>query len=141
MVSRDPFLHCLHADGATFFTLTFPAPHASLSRRFDHKGLVELSSAAGYQWMRAYLFVDDQPYYCRADGDGTFALVDVPAGTYQLVCWLPSWLELRHDRDPETAIITRLFFRPPTERSRGVIVVPGASVEADFEFSDHDFLP
>jgi hypothetical protein len=113
MVSRDPFFHSLHADGSCFFSLAFPDPDQPLSRPMREKGIVELTSAAGYYWMRAYLFVDDHPYYTRTEPDGGFHLDQVPAGNYELVCWMPNWLEARHDRDPESGTITRIYYRPP----------------------------
>src|SRR5262249_44220267 len=67
MTSYDPILHMLHADGAAFFTLAFPDAKKPLSRRLTKPGIVELSSASTWYWMRAYLFVDDHPYYaCTA---------------------------------------------------------------------------
>src|SRR5262245_52067354 len=45
MISRDPFYHSLHADGAAFFTLTFPELNQTRRRPLDKTGLVELSSA------------------------------------------------------------------------------------------------
>jgi hypothetical protein len=113
MVSRDPYFHALHVGGANFFTLMFPDPDRPLSRPLKENGVVELTSAAAYYWMRAYLFVDDHPYYARTDSEGGFALEQVPPGRYELVCWMPNWQEARHERDPESGLITRLFFQPP----------------------------
>jgi len=113
MVSRDAFFHPLHFDGTSYFTLAFPDLDKPLSRPLKNKGLVELTSSAGYYWMRAYLFVDDHPYFARTDSEGRFALDQVPPGDYEVVCWMPSWLEARHERDPESGVLTRLFFRAP----------------------------
>src|SRR5262249_7479941 len=74
MMSADGVFHSLHAGGAAFFTLTFPDPDRPRTRRLDQPGVVELTSAAGYFWMRGYLFVDDHPYYVRTDTDGRFRL-------------------------------------------------------------------
>ncbi len=115
MVLRDPWLHALHAGGSTFFTLTFPDPEQPLRCRLAAPGLVELSSNAGYFWMRGYLFVDDHPYYSRTDREGRFTLTGVPAGAYRLVAWLPNWHVARQERDPESGLVSRLFFEPPFE--------------------------
>jgi hypothetical protein len=141
MVSKDSLLHSLHADGAAFFTLTFPDPGRPRSRRLGDKGLVELSSAAGYYWMRAYLFVDDLPYYARTDARGRFTLQRVPPGRYRLVAWLPNWNKDRHERDPETGTIIRWFFAAPVRHPRPVAVVTGRTVEVDFRFGAKDFCP
>ncbi len=139
MDSADPFFHAIHAEGALWFSLTFPDAGQPLRRVLAHKGLVELTSAAGYFWMRAYLFVDDHPYYARSGTAGDFVLDRVPAGDYELVCWMPSWLERRHERDPETSLIIRLLFRPPVELRRPITVRRGATTHANFEFSSELF--
>jgi hypothetical protein len=125
MVSRDAFFYSLHAGGAAFFTLTFPEADKPVARRLDRKGLVELTSAAGDFWMRAYLFVDDHPYYARTDSQGRFTLEKVPPGDYELVCWLPSWRVERKERDPESGQVSRIFFGRAVEMVKPVTVKPG----------------
>ncbi len=139
MVSRDKLFHALHGGGSAFFSLTFPDPDRLRSRLLTSRGLVELSSGAGFYWMRGYLFVDDHPYYTRTDAQGRFRLERVPPGRYELVCWHPSWLEESHDRDPETSLLTRLAFRPPVERRQPVEVPPRGSAPAEFTLSTADF--
>jgi hypothetical protein len=141
MVSRQPLLHALHADGAAFFTLPFPDPDQPLVRRFRAPGLVELSSGAGYYWMRAYLFVTEHPYYCCTDAAGAFALAAVPAGEYELVCWMPSWIEERRHRDPDNFQPTRVYYRPPVEIVRKLTVRARETAAVDFEVSVRAFAP
>jgi hypothetical protein len=133
MESADPSFHALHAEGAAWFSLTFPDPHEPLRRALTRPGLVELTSAAGYYWMRAYLFVDQHPYYARTDAEGQFILDGVPAGNYELVCWMPSWQEKRHERDPESSLFVRLSFHAPMEISRRISVHAGTTTQAGFE--------
>jgi hypothetical protein len=132
MVSRQAVFHSLHAGGANFFTLAFPDPDQPLTRRLDRPGLTELSSAAGCFWMRAYLFIADHPYYCRTDSQGNFTLPQVPAGHYELICWHPNWRKQGHDRDPESALISRLYFQAPVELERQVEVSAGATETVSF---------
>ncbi|MCI0461491.1 MAG: hypothetical protein L0Z62_31455 [Gemmataceae bacterium] len=141
MVSRGPNYHALHADGAAFFTFMFPDPDRPRWRAFTSRGVVELSSAAGHFWMRAYLFVDEHPYYARTDAQGRFQLDRVPPGRYEVVCWLPSWRKERQERDPETSLVTRWAFRPAVERRRSVEVRAGMTTHEEFALSGADFLP
>src|SRR5262249_55259724 len=97
------------------------------TRRLGRAGVVELTSAAGHFWMRGHLFVDDHPYYARADAAGRFTFGQVPPGSYEIVCWLPSWFEEHRQRDTGTGLVTRLSFRPPVEVARPVAVGEGAS--------------
>jgi hypothetical protein len=139
MESADPCFHALHGEGAAWFSLTFPHPHEPLRRALGHPGLVELTSAAGYYWMRAYLFVDHHPYYALTDSEGQFIVSQVPAGDYELVCWIPSWMEKRHERDPESSLLIRLSFRAPLEISRRIAVLAGRATQAAFEVSPEHF--
>jgi hypothetical protein len=135
MVSRDAWFHSLHAGGAGFFSLAFPDADAPLTRRLSEPGLIELTSGAGYYWMRAYLFVDDHPYFARAAASGRFVLTGVPPGDIEIVCWLPNWLEERHERDPESGLVSRLFFKAPIERVQRLRLGSQESREANFTLS------
>jgi hypothetical protein len=141
MVSQDDIPHSLHADGAAFFTVPFPDPNAPVERALTNRGLVELSSAAGHWAMRAYLFVDDHPYYTRTDSQGRFKLDGVPPGRYELVGWMPNWTTARIERDPETAIPMRLFFNPGVEKMRSVRVISKQTLEVRLAFRPDDFIP
>jgi hypothetical protein len=125
MSSEQPIFHSLQVRGAAFFTLAFPDRDQLRRRVLNRRGLVELSSGAGYFWMRGYLFVDDHPYYTRTDTEGRFRLEQVPPGEYQLVCWLPSWREADHERDGDTCLICRLTFRPPVEVMQPLVLGVG----------------
>jgi hypothetical protein len=137
--SAQPVFHSLQARGAAFFALAFPDPSRLCRRPLGQAGVVELSSAAGYFWMRGHLFVDDHPYYAHTDAAGRFTLPRVPPGTYQLVCWLPSWHEAVRELDADTGLISRLTFRPPVEVARPVTLEPGQAVTVPFVLSGKDF--
>jgi hypothetical protein len=139
MVSREATLHSLQGRGAAFFTLAFPDRDVVRKRRLDRAGVVELTSGVGCFWMRGHLFVDDHPYYARTDAAGRFRLERVPAGLYELVCWLPDWRAASHERDGDTCRIARLAFRPPLELTQAVTVTPGARAAVSFSPSTAAF--
>lgn len=113
MISREPVIHLLRARGADYFTFAFPDPDRELRRTLKRPGLVELSSATGFYWMRGYLFVAEHPYFCRCDAQGNFHLRDVPLGRHELICWHPNWAVKRFEREPETGNVARVEFEEP----------------------------
>ena len=137
--SKQAVFHTLQARGADFFALTFPDEGMIRQRVLDRGGLVELSSNAGQFWMRAYLFVDDHPYYARTAPNGRFTLPQAPAGDYDLVYWLPDWHEASHEIDADTRLVTRLTFRPPLRLVRRVHVEAKGTATADFTLSMDQF--
>jgi hypothetical protein len=122
IVSRQSLFHSLRARGAAFWTVTLPDSDRPRTRRLDRPGLVELSSGANYYWMRGYVWVCEHPFFVATDTAGHWELRGVPAGTYDLVAWLPDWRTERQERDPETGLISRYVFRPPYTVTRRVKV-------------------
>jgi hypothetical protein len=137
VVNRDPEYHALRGRGAEFFNLPFVASGSITRKRLDHSGVVDLSSAAGYFWMQAKLLVVEHPYYARTGSGGQFRLEHVPPGSYELVCWMPSWVVVRRERDPESGLISRLAFAPPMEQVSEVTVHAGAASTLDFSWREH----
>jgi len=130
---------CIQGRGANFFALTLPAGCASRDRVLDRCGVVELSSSAGQFWMRAYLFVDDHPYFARTAADGRYTLPQAPPGDYDLVCWMPDWREASHEIDGDSRLVCRLTFRPPLEVKQRVHIEAGATATAEFTLSVDQF--
>jgi hypothetical protein len=122
IVSRQNCFHALRARGSAFWTLTLPDADRPLTKRLDQPGIVELSSAAGYYWMHAYLFVADNPYCVLTDAHGRFELAGVPPGEYELITWMPSWAIVRRERDPESTAVVRVVFGPHHEWRQKVAV-------------------
>jgi hypothetical protein len=120
--SAEPLFNALRARGASYFSLAFPDPERPLSRTFPVCGRVELTSAAGYFWQAADLFICDHPYYTVTDPDGRYKFPHVPPGSYTLVAWHPNWVAERSERNPESTQPTRLFYAPPLETSRPITV-------------------
>lgn len=139
MVSHSKELEILRARGSAFFTLAFPEPEKPLRRKLRASGLVELTGATTNYWARSWLFVVDHPYYTRTDTEGRFTLDNVPAGHYELVCWMPNWLVGRFERNPENLYVGRLWFLPPMEMTEIVQVRRGEIVEANCKVGETDF--
>jgi hypothetical protein len=122
IVSKEERFHALRARGAAFWTFTLPDVDRPIVKRLDRSGIVELSSAAGYYWMHAYLFVSDHPYCAITDADGHFEWPRVPAGDYELITWMPSWDVVRFERDPESTAVVRVVFGPHHEWRQKIAV-------------------
>lgn len=120
----------LRARGAAFFTLPFVKPGVN-RRSMPREGHVEVSSGSGAFWLRGHLFVCSHPYVCLTNEKGEFTLEQVPAGSYEIHCWLPNWEIERVERDVEIREPARLYFRPSWEASRNVEVSTNTRVAAD----------
>ncbi len=137
--SAEPVFHSLRGRGAAFFAIPFPDPERPLERSFDTYGRVELTSAAGFSWHAADLFVCDHPYYAISDLEGRFQFTQVPEGIYELVAWHPNWGTTASERNPETGLVQRLVYAPPLESSRPVMVNPGRKTFANANLPHPDF--
>lgn len=134
MVSRDDEYHSLRARGAAFFTLPFPEPNKPLKRKLDTPGPVEFTSAAGFFWSAADVFVCDHGHYTTTDADGRFSFDKVPPGEHEVVAWLRNWELLGRDRDPETGKVVRLRFADSFQLTRKVTVADGKLSDVTFAF-------
>lgn len=115
LVSRSELYHAVAGRGAAFFAATLPIPERPVTRQLTTPGVVELTSAAGHYWARAWLFVCEHPYWTLTEADGSFSLEQVPAGQYELVVWHPNPQICTRQRDPESTMLTRLNFALPLE--------------------------
>ena len=53
---------------------------------FDKPGVVALGCNI-HDWMLAYVYVVDSPYFAVTGADGSAAIADLPAGAYKLEAW------------------------------------------------------
>ncbi len=139
IVNRDADFHLLRARGAAFFAAPLQTPDQPSRRTLAKAGIVDLTSGAGYLWLHGHLFVAEHPYYVQTDADGRFTLDRVPAGTYELVCWMPSWVVTRRERDPETGIMARLTWADPKEQTQTALVRAGSVVEVSYRWQEKMF--
>lgn len=86
--NSDPILHDAHATigGRTLFNRGLPKGSSSIHGLTD-VGLVEVNCNVRHTWMRAYLYVSDNPYHAVTDPAGAFAITDIPPGTYTVRVW------------------------------------------------------
>ena len=54
-----------------------------------------------HPWMRTWVLVSDHPYFAVTDKSGNFTINDIPAGTYEVVCW-----QEKFKKRPLTATVT-----------------------------------
>ena len=54
-----------------------------------------------HPWMRSWVLVSDHPYFAVTDKSGNFTIKDIPAGTYEVVCW-----QEKFKKKPLTATVT-----------------------------------
>jgi hypothetical protein len=140
-VSRNPTPQVIRGRGDDFFSFALPDPGVPRVRRFDRPGRVELTSGAGQFWMRADLFVCEHPYYAVTDPSGRFMFEDVPPGRYELVAWHGNWMEGRHERDPDSGLVARLYFAEPVEVVQTVVLEPGGQVDTSITMDGKAFHP
>jgi hypothetical protein len=91
IASLDPILHNTHpqvaATGATLYNIALPFKGFSVVRPLPTVPELIQIKCDVHEWMHAWIWVFDHPYYAATDAAGHFSLTDVPAGTYTLVTW------------------------------------------------------
>lgn len=87
--SSDPVLHNVHSyqEGTTLFNVAVPpAQNFPISRKLEKPGGVKLKCDV-HNFMRAAIFVAQNPYYAITAEDGSYEIADVPPGTYTVNTW------------------------------------------------------
>jgi plastocyanin len=84
--NSDPVLHNTHGfyGRRTAFNLALPNQGQVVEVELQRPGQVRIECDA-HGWMLGWVYVVDNPYYALTAEDGSFALSDVPPGTYTLV--------------------------------------------------------
>ncbi|MFQ5801922.1 MAG: carboxypeptidase regulatory-like domain-containing protein [Candidatus Methylomirabilales bacterium] len=88
--NSDATLHTAHAyrkRDVTVFHVALPHFREQVRVSLDTPGLLQIVCDVGHVWMRAYIFVTDNPFVTATDSQGRFALKGVPPGTYRLQVW------------------------------------------------------
>jgi len=40
-----------------------------------------------HPWMKSWVLVSENPYFAVTDSDGNYSIDNIPAGTYEVICW------------------------------------------------------
>lgn len=88
MRNSDPFLHDAHAllGNRTLFNVAIPKGR-TVTRSLTDVGLIHINCNVRHTWMRAYVYVSENPYHTVTDDGGAFTIGDIPPGTYTLRVW------------------------------------------------------
>lgn len=89
--SSRPFEIAIHKPGDT------PPPI-----RFDSEGAI-VAYCILHDWMRAYVYVADTPWYGTSNATGSTRIENVPAGEYEVTAWHP---DLGQFKPPLTTKLT-----------------------------------
>lgn len=89
VVNSDPTMHNVHPmpKHNRQWSSSQPAGSAPFKFTFQRPEFAIPVLCNVHQWMRAYAFVFDNPYFAVTSTDGTFDLKDLPPGTYTIEAW------------------------------------------------------
>ena len=115
--SDDPILHNTHPQAndtsATIYNIALPYKGFSVTKPLPATAELIRVKCDAHEWMRAWIWEFDDPYYATTDADGHFGIPDVPPGTYTIVAW--------HE--------------VMGQKEASVTVAPGKPVTVDFSFA------
>lgn len=84
----DGILHNIHSYSKvnTPFNMAQPKFKKTMTVKIDKPETINIKCDV-HGWMNGYLFAADNPYFAVTQKDGSFKLIDVPAGTYTVEIW------------------------------------------------------
>jgi plastocyanin len=87
--NNDPTLHNVHPMPRhnRQWNNSQPAGSAALKSTFERPEFAMPVLCNVHPWMRAFVFVFDHPYYAVTSKAGTFAIDNLPPGTYTIEAW------------------------------------------------------
>jgi plastocyanin len=86
--NSDPTLHNVNAGkgSATLFNTAQPKGAPDLKKSFDESGTYRFRCDV-HPWMRAFVIINENPFYAVSGADGTFKIEKVPDGKYKMEAW------------------------------------------------------
>jgi plastocyanin len=87
--NSDPTLHNVHAmpSANAEFNSGQPFQGMELEHTFDSAEVMVPFKCDVHPWMSSYIAVLEHPFFGVSAGDGSFSIVDLPAGDYVLEAW------------------------------------------------------
>lgn len=117
VASNDPILHNTHpqvaSTNATLFNIALPFQGYSVVQPLPSVPELIHVRCDVHQWMFAWIWEFDHPYYATTDANGHFKITEVPPGTHTVVAW--------HE--------------VMGEKTASVTVAPGKPANVDFSFT------
>lgn len=89
VANSDPTMHNVHVMTRhnRQWSSSQPVASAPLKSTFERPEFAIPVLCNIHPWMRAYIFAFDQPYFAVTGSDGTFAIKNLPPGTYTIEAW------------------------------------------------------
>ncbi len=91
ITSNDPILHNTHpqvaATNATLYNIALPYKGFSVVKPLPTVPELIKVKCDVHEWMAAWIWEFEHPYYATTDENGHFQIADVPPGTYTIVAW------------------------------------------------------
>ena len=84
--NSDPVLHTTHYYGPLHSNVALPRPDMSVSRVVRKPGIIAVLCDV-HGWMKAFIRVDDHDFHDVTDETGSFAVRDIPPGSYTAEFW------------------------------------------------------
>lgn len=88
LLNSDPILHDVHArlGSETLFNVGLPT-WRQVKKRLTRTGIVTIECDVLHTWMSAKILVTSSPYFAVTNGEGGFAIDEVPPGAYNIEVW------------------------------------------------------
>lgn len=88
--NSDLKLHIVHSyvEKRTLFNLSLPfrGQKLEVTHRIKEAGLLQVNCDT-HNWMRAYIYLFDHPFFAVTDEHGSFTIADIPPGRYRVKAW------------------------------------------------------
>jgi len=93
ILNSDDTLHNIHSlpEKNESFNLGMPVKGMKYTKKFDKPEVMIHIKCDVHGWMSAYCGVVAHPFFAVTAADGTYAIKNLPAGTYTIEAWHEKW--------------------------------------------------